>query len=70
MPLFGLGSAVSNMPRPTHQASPHPVCVACTHREVGFFDLVCDDCRPGLEQVGLLQPRAQDTRIQIGPTDV
>lgn len=69
MPLRGLGCTV-NPSNATRQASPHPVCVACTSREVGIFELVCDDCRPGLEQAGLLQPRAQDTRIQIGPTDV
>lgn len=61
---------MNTTPRPTPQASPHPVCVACARREVGLFDLVCDDCRPGLEQAGLLPPRDQDTRIQIGPTDV
>lgn len=51
-------------------ATPHPVCVACATQPVGIYELVCNDCRPALEQAGLLAPQQPDTRIQIGPTDV
>lgn len=54
----------------TPASSPQLVCVACTKKPVGVYDLVCDECRPAMEQAGLLTPTQPDTRIQIGPTDV
>lgn len=54
-------------------ASPRIVCVACNTREVGIYDLLCAECRPLAQQVGLVDPTpaaAPEQRIQIGPTDV
>lgn len=50
-------------------ANPQLVCVVCKRQPVGIYDLVCDECRPSMEQAGLVAPKP-DTRIQIGPTDV
>lgn len=57
-------------------ASPRIVCVACTTREVGLYELLCARCRPLAAQIGLVStnptpPAAEpDQRIQVGPTDI
>ena len=54
--------------------SPRVVCVCCQVKEVAWYELTCDDCRPTLEAAGLIEPGASDAsadqRIQIGPTDI
>jgi len=56
-------------------ASPRVVCVCCQVKEVAWYELTCEDCRPTLEAAGLLgsdpaDSPPRDQRIQIGPTDV
>jgi hypothetical protein len=56
--------------------SPRIVCVACSTREVGIYELLCAQCRPLAAQMGLVEasptpPAAEpDQRIQVGPTDI
>nr|WP_315237675.1 hypothetical protein [uncultured Albidiferax sp.] len=53
---------------------PRIVCVVCLAVEVHLYDLSCMQCRPKLEQMGLLDPAEPDPTptklIQIGPLDI
>lgn len=57
-------------------ATSHPVCVACTTRAVNWDELVCQECWPSVQAMGLSKPQAQPSkeseqaRIQIGPLDI
>ncbi|WP_423458006.1 hypothetical protein [Ottowia sp. VDI28] len=53
--------------------SPRIVCVACSVREVGAYELLCADCIQVAEQIGLIDPTpttTPDQLTQIGPTDI
>ena len=53
--------------------SPRTVCVACSKREVGVYELLCADCLQVAEQIGLVDPMPTTTPDQltaIGPTDI
>lgn len=57
--------------------NPRPVCVACTTREIHWDELVCKECWPTVEAMGLFQaPDSQPlegshpSRGQIGPLDI